>query len=78
MFHRQDAPSAGTRSGTTCARHPNTTSGSIWPMMWRAQTAAGYGALRIEPSGALTANGASDPALLGIVGETTQLRPKLV
>lgn len=31
-LHRQDEPSAGTRPGNACARHPNTTSGSIWPM----------------------------------------------
>ncbi len=77
-FQRHEAPSAGTRSGTACSRQPNTTSGSIWPMMCRAQTAAGYGAFNIEPSGAVTVNGDSEPALLGTSGETTQLNPKQV
>ena len=40
-FHRHAAPSAGTRSGTAWVRAPKTTSGSIWPMMWREQTAEG-------------------------------------
>ena len=41
MFHRHDAPSAGTRSGAACARQPKATSGSIWPMTWREQTGDG-------------------------------------
>ena len=35
IFQRQDAPSAGTRSGAAWARQPKETSGSIWPMTWR-------------------------------------------
>ena len=36
-------------------------------MVWRMATGAGNGALRMEPSGAATTNGASEPALFGIV-----------
>ena len=46
-FHSDDVPSAGTRSGRACCRQPNTTSGSIWPMVERAATASGNGALTI-------------------------------
>ena len=50
-FHRQEVPSAGTRSGIAWRRQPNTTSGSIWPMTWRDATGAGFGALRIAALG---------------------------
>ena len=78
MFHRHEVPSAGTRSGIAWARQPNTTSGSIWPMMWRMQTAAGLAALRMQPSGADTVSGASEPALLGMRAATMQPRPNTV
>ena len=71
-------PSAGTRSGIAWRRQPNTTSGSIWPMTWREATGAGFGALRIEPSGADTVSGASEPALFGMRAATMQPRPNTV
>ena len=72
------APSAGTRSGIAWCRQPNTRSGSMWPMTWRAATGQGRGTLRMEPSGADTVSGASEPALLGMSLATMHLRPKLV
>ena len=44
-------PSAGTRSGMIWRRQPNTTSGSIWPMTWRAVTGEG----RVEEAAPLAA-----------------------
>ena len=52
-----------------------TTSGSIWPMTWRAVTAQGRGAFRMHPSGAVTRTVASEPALFGIVAPTMQRTP---
>ena len=52
------------------------TSGSIWPITWRVATAQGGGALRIEPAGAVTRTGASEPALFGMAPPTTQRTPK--
>ena len=78
MFHRHDVPSAGTRSGITWRRQPNTMSGSIWPSTWRDFTAAGFWAFRIVSGGAHTVRGSSDPALLGIWLDTTQPRPNTV
>ena len=78
MFHRHEVPSAGTRSGMAWARQPNTTSGSIWPVTWRMHTAAGLRALRMQPSGADTVSGASEPALLGMRLATMQPRPNTV
>ena len=76
-FQRQEAPSAGTDPGSmACSRHPSTTSGSIWPMAWRAATAAGGGAFRMDPLGAPTEIVLSDPALLGTSEPTTQRTPK--
>jgi hypothetical protein len=62
----------------TWARQPNTTSGSIWPVTWRMQTAAGLRALRMQPSGADTVSGSSEPALLGMLLATMQPRPNTV
>ena len=45
------------------------------PMVWRIATGAGKGALTMEPSGAVTTNGARDPALFGMVGPTTHRMP---
>ena len=78
MFHRHDVPSAGTRSGMIWRRQPNTTSGSIWPMTWREATALGFGAFRMQPSGAETVSGSSEPALFGMCVATTQPRPNTV
>ena len=47
-------------------------------MMWRALTGRGFSTLRIEPSGALTSTGASEPALLGISGATAARTPNAV
>src|SRR5260370_27291856 len=77
-FHRQDLPSAGTPCGSACCRQPNTTSGSIWPMMLRAATGAGCLAFRMQPSGAVTRMVASDAALLGTCGATMHLTPNEV
>ena len=41
IFHKHEAPSAGTLSGRAFSKHPKTTSGSIWPIMCLAHTAAG-------------------------------------
>ena len=71
-------PSAGTAPSIAWARHPNTTSGSIWPVTWRTATGAGYSALRIVPGGAVTRIGTSDPALLGTRGATMQRTPNEV
>ena len=59
-------PSAGAIPGTAWCRQPSTTSGSIWPMTCRAVTAQGCGALRIEPSGAVTRTAASEVAQKGV------------
>ena len=77
-FHRHDVPSAGTPSGIACCRQPNTTSGSIWPMIERPATGAGCLAFRMQPSGAVTRMVASEAALLGTCGATMHFTPKLV
>src|SRR5262249_15312529 len=64
----QNAPLAGTVSGMICARQPNTTSGSIWPITWRAATGAGHCTLTIDPTGPLVSITFSEPALLGTSG----------
>ena len=46
--------------------------------MWRDDTAAGFGAFRMQPGGAETVNRPSDPALLGTPGATAQATPKQV
>ena len=71
-------PSAGTRSGMAWRSAPNTTSGSIWPMMWREATGFGFSALTMVFSGADTVSGASEPALFGMSLPTMQARPKTV
>ncbi len=75
-FHSDEAPSAGT--GITWWRQPNTTSGSIWPTVWRAATGHGRFTLSTQPSGALTLIGASEPALFGTSGATRHLTPNAV
>ena len=75
-FHSDDAPSAGTTSPSALCRQPNTTSGNIWPMMWRADTAQGGCALRMQSAGALMRTGANDPALLGTDDPMMQRTPK--
>ena len=77
-FHSDDAPSAGTPPGMTCCRQPNTTSGSIWPTVWRAATGHGRLTLSTQPSGALTVIGSSEPALFGTSGATRHLTPNAV
>ena len=42
-------------------------------MVWRMATGAGSTALRIEPSGAVTLNSSSEPALFGISAPRTHL-----
>ena len=78
MPHRLAAPSAGVPPPSAWCRQPNITSGSIWPTAWRAVTALGRGACRIEPSGALTVTVASEPALFRIAGPTMQRTPNAV
>ena len=70
-----EAPSAGTGPGSVWCRHPSTRSGMNCPMVWRMATGAGNGALTMQPSGALTTKGASEPALFGMSGPTTQRIP---
>ncbi len=77
-FHSDEVPSAGTRSGTAWARQPNTASGSICPMTWRTLTAAGWGALRMHPSGAVTRTTSREPVLLGMAGPTMHRTPNEV
>ena len=77
-FHSDEAPSAGTWSGRAWRSAPNTASGSSWPMMWRAVTAAGKRAFRIEPSGAATSTSDSEPALLGTSAPIRQRMPNEV
>jgi hypothetical protein len=45
-------------------------------MTWRIATAHGRGAFKIDPSGALTVIGASEPALFGTAGATRHFTPK--
>ena len=44
-------------------------------MVWRMATGAGNGALTMQPSGALTTKGASEPALFGMSGPTRHRIP---
>ena len=74
-FHRQDVPSAGTLSGIAWCRQPNITSGSIWPVTWRAATGEGCLAFRMQPSGAVTRITDSEPSLLGTLGATMHFTP---
>ncbi len=73
--HRHAVPSAGTRPGRALCRQPNITSGSVWPIMWRIATGAGSWALTMQPAGATTRIGSSEPALFGISGPTMQRMP---
>src|SRR5258708_23983955 len=77
-FHRHEVPSAGTPPGRAWIRQPNITSGSLWPIVERAATGAGCLAFRMQPSGAVVRMVASDAALLGTLGATMHLMPKLV
>src|SRR5210317_337690 len=77
MPHNTFAPSAGTRSGTTCRKHPNMRFGIIRPTIWRATTAAGFRAFMMVPGGDETVTGSRDPALLGTFGKTTLAMPYL-
>ncbi len=45
------------------------------PMMWRSATGAGWTAFRMQPSGAVTSNGASEAALFGISGAMAHFSP---
>ena len=74
-FHRHDVPSAGTWPPSAWCRQPNITSGSIWPVTWRAATGAGFRALRIEFGGAVTRITDSEPSLLGTLGATMHFTP---
>ena len=78
IVQRLDVPSAGTIPGSACSMQPKTTSGSMWPMVERATTAAGCGALTIVFSGAVTRIASSVPALFGMRGATTHFTPKEV
>ncbi|MCY1526519.1 hypothetical protein D9M68_615470 [compost metagenome] len=75
-FHKDEAPSAGTWSARAWRRAPKTASGSSCPIMWRAVTAAGKRAFRIEPSGAETSISESEPALFGTSAPMRQRMPK--
>src|SRR5882757_11385883 len=74
-FHRHDVPSAGTLPPSAWCRQPNITSGSIWPVTWRAATGAGFWALRIESTGAVTRITDSEPSLFGTLGATMHFTP---
>ena len=77
-FQSDEQPSAGTPPAMTWCRQPNTTSGSIWPTVWRAATGHGRFTFSTQPSGALTVIGASEPALFGTSGATRHFTPKAV
>ena len=74
-FHSAPEPSAGTMSGKTSARAPRHRSVTKWPITWRTDTGSGGRALRMHPAGALTVNGASEAALLGVPGASAHSRP---
>ena len=74
-FHSAPEPSAGTTSGRTSARAPRHRSVTKWPITWRTDTGSGGRALRMHPAGALTVNGASEAALLGVPGASAHSRP---
>ncbi len=76
-FHKQDEPSAVTRSGTAWCRQPIIRSGSNCPTTCRTETGLGRGAFKIEPSGIRKRNGSRLAVLFGISGATTHLMPKL-
>ena len=71
------APSAGTLPPSGSSRQPNISSGSIWPMTWRAVTARGRSGLTIESRGATTSTTASEPALFGTSGATAHFTPNI-
>ena len=72
------APSAGTLSRSGSAKQPNTSSGSIWPMRWRAVTGRGRSGLTMLSSGAETVTTSSEPALFGMPGATMHFTPNEV
>ncbi len=74
-FHRHEAPSAGTPPPSAWCRQPNITSGSIWPVTWRAATGEGCLAFRMQPSGALMRITSSEPSLFGTLGATMHFTP---
>jgi hypothetical protein len=47
-------------------------------MTWREATGAGFSAFRMQPSGAETVSGRSEPALFGMRAATMQPRPNTV
>ena len=47
--------------------------GSMWPIRWRAATAAGSWQFRIEPSGAVVVTGRNAPSLCGTSGFSAAL-----
>ena len=76
--HMLPAPSAGTLPSSGWSKQPNTSSGSIWPMTWRAVTARGRSGWTIESSGQETVTTSSEPALFGMPGATTHFTPNEV
>ena len=76
--HMLPAPSAGTLPPSGSSKQSNTSSGSIWPITWRAVTARGRSGCTIESSGAATVTTSSEPALFGMPGATMHFTPKEV
>src|SRR5262249_19570005 len=75
-FQRHDVPSAGTRLGTAWSKQPKTMSGTIWPVICRAATGAGFCAFRMQFSGAETRTSDSVPSLFGRCGATMHFTAK--
>ncbi len=61
MVQTAPDPSARTRSGITCWRAFRIGIGTNMPTTWRAFSGEGYSALTIDPLGAVTLIGASEP-----------------
>ncbi len=67
------APPAISRPGIAFASAPKIVHGSMWPIRWRAATAAGSRQFRIEPSGAVVVTGRNAPSLCGTSGFSAAL-----
>ena len=72
------APSAGTRPLSGSSKQAKTSSGSVWPMRWRAVTGRGRSGSTIESSGQDTVTTSSEPALFGMPGATMHFTPNEV
>ena len=67
-----------TRSGSASAMAPNTSGAMKWPIMKRAPVEAGGRQFRIDPSGADSSTGLTEPSLFGMSGSSRHLIAKQV